>query len=48
MDTMMNDIGDRYVTSDLRIKVMNKVWYALTKELNPYFANAWDPLFKYR
>ena len=48
MDTMMNDIGDRYVTSDLRIKVMNKVWYALTRELNPYFANAWDPLSKYR
>jgi hypothetical protein len=48
MDTMMNDIGDRYVTSDLRVKVMNKVWYALTRELNPYFANAWDPLSKYR
>ena len=39
-DTMETDIGNHYVSSDLRIKVMKEVWGAFTFEISHYFNDA--------
>ena len=40
VDTMQTDIGDRYVSSDIRTKILNRVWHKLALLISPYFGNS--------
>ena len=40
VDTMQTDIGDRYLSGDIRTKILNRVWRELALLISPYFGNS--------
>lgn len=41
-DAMETDIGDRYVSSNIRIKVTKEVWSEFAHEISAYFSDAFE------